>query len=67
MSSYIIGYNYNIYKPQMPEYSNSEGCEEMHAILDKCADTLRSISYENFMIWLRIFFAIRNLINMGLE
>ena len=59
---------HNLFRFHMTnQYTNSEGREEMHSLLDKLAETLQTMSYQNFMIWLRVFFAVRNLISMGLN
>ena len=50
------GYNYNLYRPLSPIHINTEGREQMHTVLEKCANTLRFMSYENFMIWMSVFF-----------
>ena len=60
------GYNYNLYRPLSPIHINTEGREQMHAVLEKCANTLRFMSYENFMIWMSVFFSVRNLMSMGI-
>ena len=32
---------------------NSQGREQMHSLLDNCAESLRLMSYQNFMIFMR--------------
>ena len=60
------GYNYNIYKKHIKTKVNSQTREQMHAVLDKCVGSLRLKTYQDFMHWMRAFFAIRNLNNMNL-
>ena len=61
------GYNYNNYKKFVDEGGmNSQTREIMHSQLDKCATSLRAKSYSDFMSWMTLFFAIRNLTNMNL-
>ena len=61
------GFNYNIYKPQMFPKPNSESREQIHSLLEKCSTSLRLISYRNFMLFLRLFFAIKNLEKRNFE
>ena len=41
---------------------NTQGREQTNALIEKCAQTLRQKNYFNFMRYMKIFFAIRNLI-----
>ena len=43
------GFNFNLYKPHLPYQTNSQGREQMHAILDKLVPSLRQMSYPVFM------------------
>ena len=47
------GYNYNLYKHTLDEPVNSQGREQMHSLIEKCAESLRLMSYTNFMIFMR--------------
>ena len=47
------GFNFNLYKPYLPYKVNSQGREQMHAILDKLVPSLRQMSYPVFMIMLK--------------
>jgi hypothetical protein len=47
------GFNYNLYKPYLPNQTNSQGREQMHAILDKLVPSLRQMSYPVFMTMMR--------------
>ena len=44
---------------------NSQGREQMHAVLDKLAKSLRQKNYHNFMRHMMAFFAVRNLMIMN--
>ena len=55
------GFNYNIYKPFLQPKPNSQGREQLHALIEKCSDSLRLMNYRHFMMFMRIFFALRNL------
>ena len=59
-------FNYNLYRPHLNiNYDlNSQGREKLHANLDACCKTLRLMSYSNYMIFLRAFFAVTNLKNL---
>ena len=61
-------YNFNAYKDHIETDTgalNSQGREQIHSILDKCSSSLRQTNYFNFMRYMRVFFAIRNLMNMN--
>ena len=47
------GFNYNLYKPYLPHQTNSQGREQMHAILDKLVPSLRQMSYPVFMTMMK--------------
>ena len=60
------GYNFNAYKKHIDTDMgalNSQGREQMHSILEKSSS--RQTNYFNFMRYMRLFFAIRNLMNMN--
>ena len=49
-----------------PEYQNeininTQGREQTNALIEKCALTLRQKNYFNFMRYMKIFFAVRNM------
>ena len=61
-------YNFNAYKDHIETDTgalNSQGREQIHSILDKCYSSLSQTNYFNFMRYMRVFFAIRNLMNMN--
>ena len=45
---------------------NSQSREIMHSVLDKCVNSLKLKTYQDFMHWMIAFFAIRNLSSMKL-
>ena len=47
------GFNWNLYKDAIDEPINSQGREQMHSLLDKCSESMRLMSYENFMIFMK--------------
>ena len=47
------GFNWNSYKHVVDGKVNSQGREQMHSLLDNCAESLRLMSYQNFMIFMR--------------
>ena len=57
---------FNAYKPYCDAISvtNSQGREQTHSVLDKLAKSLRQRNYYNWFRFMRIFFAIRNLMSM---
>lgn len=57
------GFNWNLYKPAVQEKVNSQGREQLHALVTKCSESLRLMSYSNFMIFMKTFFAVTNLRN----
>ena len=61
------GYNFNLYKKHIgADYEvNSQGREELHARIDACCKSLRLMSYQHFMIFMRVFFAVTNLKSRG--
>ena len=54
--------SYNSSKYQNDLNINTQGREQTNALIEKCAQTLRQKNYFNFMRYMKIFFAIRNLI-----
>ena len=61
------GYNWNLYKASYAkeEAVNSQGREQMHAILENLSKSLRLMNYQHFMLFLYVFFATTNLHNRG--
>ena len=61
------GYNWNLYKASYgkEEAVNSQGREQMHAILENLSKSMRLLNYEHFMLFLYVFFAITNIFNRG--
>ena len=64
-------YNFNEYKSAIENQAgpkiNSQGREELHSLIIKCASSLQQKNYQNFFSWMMTFFAINNLQNMDLE
>ena len=63
------GYNWSLYKQhssvaEVGARGNSQGREQMHAVLDKLGRSLRQKNYYNFMHYMKTFFSIRNLMIM---
>ena len=57
-------YNFNEYKQYQTSVKlNSQGREQTNALVERCANNLRQKSYHNFMRYMRLFFAIRNLMS----
>ena len=56
-------FNWNLYKQSVDEQVNSQGREQMHSLVEKCSKSLRLMSYENFMVFMKVFFAMTNLKN----
>ena len=46
-------YNWNIYKTHTKEEVNSQGREQLHALIERCAASLRLMSYQHFMIFMK--------------
>ena len=55
------GFNFNLYKKHLQEKPNSQGREQLHALIEKCSDSLRLMNYRHFMIFMKTFFAVKNL------
>ena len=47
------GFNFNLYKQYLPAQTNSQGREQMHAILEKLVPSLRQMSYPVFMTMMK--------------
>ena len=62
-------FNFNTYKSSMSEdYKvNSQGREEFHSTIDACCKSLRLMTYDHFMIFMKVFFAISNLKKRGFK
>lgn len=60
-------FNWNVYKKHVKEPVNSQGREQIHALIEECAKTLRLMSYQHFMIFMKVFFACTNLHNRKKE
>ena len=60
------GYNYNLYKQYLPyNHPNSQGREQMHSKLEKLCSNLKQMEYSDFIAFLRVFFGMTNLKNLG--
>ena len=61
------GFNWNLYKSSygVEEAVNSQGREQMHAILENLSKSMRLMNYQHFMLFLYVFFATTNLHNRG--
>ena len=46
-------FNWNLYKPHTKEQVNSQGREQMNALVERCAASLRLMSYQHFMIFMK--------------
>lgn len=46
-------FNWNLYKKHTKETVNSQGREQLHALVEKCATSLRLMSYQHFMIFMK--------------
>ena len=55
------GFNFNIYKPHLQLRPNSQGREQLHALVEKCTDSLRLMNYRHFMKFMKVFFSVKNL------
>ena len=49
------GFNFNLYKSCLDESLNSQSREQTHSLIEKCALSLRLLSYRNFMIHMKVF------------
>ena len=60
--------SYNIYKQHVKSDVNdakdSQGREQLHSTLIKLSKSLRQKNYINFMRYVKVFFAVNNLIKM---
>ena len=61
------GYNWNLYKASYgkEEAVNSQGREQMHAVLENLSKSMRLLNYQHFMLFLYVFFATTNIHNRG--
>ena len=55
------GFNFNLYKANLAAKPNSQGREQIHSLIEKCTESLRLMNYRHFMIFMKVFFAIKNL------
>ena len=46
-------FNWNLYKKHTKETVNSQGREQLHALIENCAASLRLMSYQHFMIFMK--------------
>ena len=53
MGTWAEGFNWNLYKDAVDEPINSQDREQMHSLLEKCSESMRLMSYENFMIFMK--------------
>ena len=62
-------FNFNLYKKYLKNeaHINSEGREQLHSIIDACCKSLRQFNYTNYMTFLKVFFAVTNLKNRGMN
>ena len=54
-----LSYNSSEYQNEIN--INTQGREQTNALIEKCALTLRQKNYFNFMRYMKIFFAVRNM------
>ena len=57
-----LSYNSQEYQPHLDININTQGREQTNALIEKCAQTLRQKNYFNFMRYMKMFFAIRNMV-----
>ena len=57
-----LSYNSQEYQPHLDIDINTQGREQTNALIEKCAQTLRQKNYFNFMRYMKMFFAIRNMV-----
>ena len=58
-----LSYNSSEYQQHLDININTQGREQTNALIEKCAQTLHQKNYFNFMRYMKMFFAIRNLIS----
>ena len=46
-------FNWNLYKKHTKETVNSQGQEQLHELIENCAASLRLMSYQHFMIFMK--------------
>ena len=56
------GFNFNIYKKDLPEKLNSQDREQLQSLIKKCSTSLRFMSYRHFMIFVSVFLQQLNFI-----
>ena len=54
-------FNFNIFKSHICPSPNSESREQIHSLIEKCTESLRLMNYRHFMIFMRVFLAMKNL------
>ena len=47
-------FNWNLYKKHTKATVNSQGREQIHALVEMCAASLRLMSYQHFMIFVKL-------------
>ena len=60
-------FNWNLYKKHKEETVNSQSREQLNSLVEKCAASLRLMSYQTFMQFMYAFFACTNLHNRSLK
>ena len=62
-------FNFNFYKKYFKNEVriNSQGREQLHSIVDASCKSLRQFNYNNYMTFLKFFFAVTNLKNRGMN
>ena len=55
------GYNSALYRDSIHPKLNSSGREQIHSKLEKLKPSLRAMNYQNFMVFMKIFFGFNNL------
>ena len=58
-----LSYNSSEYQDHLDININTQGREQTNALIEKCSQTLQQKNYFNFMRYMKMFFAIRNLIS----
>ena len=61
------GFNFNIYEPNLKVKPNSQGRKQLHALIEKCLDSLRLMTCRHFMKFMQIFFTVKNLEQSNFE
>ena len=55
------GFNFKAYQDHLGFKANSSAREQVHAAMKECGEHLMQLNYRNFMISLKVFFALQNL------